>query len=48
MASRSREISDVTTHDPLTKKGDLFSTAGSEVLKMLKVRLIDTIEAEEI
>ena len=48
MASRSREISDVTAHDPLTKNSDLFSTAGSEVLKMLKVRLIDTIEAEEI
>ena len=48
MASRSREISDVTAQDPLTKNGDLFPKAGSEVLKMLKVRVIDSSDTEEI
>jgi hypothetical protein len=47
MASRSRELNDVTAEDPLAKNGELFSKAGSEVIKMMKIRVIDTSDTEE-
>ena len=48
MASRSREINDVTAEDPLTRNGELFAKAGSEVLKMMKIKMIDASDTEEI
>jgi transposase InsO family protein len=48
MASRSRELNDVTAEDPLTKNGDLFARAGSEVLKMIKIRVSDSSDTDEI
>ena len=47
MAARSRVIENVTAEDPLAKNGDLFSRAGSEVLKVLKINLMDTSDIEE-
>ena len=47
MAARSRVIENDTAEDPLAKNGDLFSRAGSEVLKMLKIKLMDTSDIEE-
>ena len=48
MASRSRVIGSVTARDTLLKNGELFAAAGSEVIKMLKVKMIDPISDEEI
>ena len=47
MAARSRVIENVTAADPLAKNGELFAQAGSEVLKKLKIRMIENNEIEE-
>jgi hypothetical protein len=48
MASLSRVLRNVTARDALLKNGELFAAAGSEVIKMLKVRMIDPVGDEEI
>ena len=48
MASRSRVIGSVTARDPLLRNGELVAAAGSEVIKMLKVKMIDTDGEEEM
>ena len=49
LASRSRVIGgSVTARDPLERTGELVAAAGSQVLKMLKLKVVGEKEHEEI